>query len=124
MPCSALDSGQAFVIMISSPTVQKNLLDSEIIYRSQSFFYIAYPGAPSAPKVVSAFKDCINLSWSPPANTGGTNILGYNIEKRKKGSNLCGQVNPPDQMITGYSFIHRSSMFDYVMTACFNKVKV
>ncbi|XP_036957614.1 immunoglobulin-like and fibronectin type III domain-containing protein 1 [Acanthopagrus latus] len=64
----------------------------------------AYPGPPSAPKVVSAFKDCINLSWSPPANTGGTNILGYNLEKRKKGSNLWGQVNPPDQMITAKGF--------------------
>ncbi|XP_054640248.1 immunoglobulin-like and fibronectin type III domain-containing protein 1 [Dunckerocampus dactyliophorus] len=64
----------------------------------------AYPGPPSAPKVVSAFKDCINLSWSPPANTGGTNILGYNLEKRKKGSNLWGQVNPPEEMIRAKGF--------------------
>lgn len=61
----------------------------------------AYPGPPSAPKVVSAFKNCITLSWAPPSDTGGTNILGYNLEKRKKGSNLWGQVNPPDQMIRG-----------------------
>uniref|UniRef100_A0A8C2KFP2 Immunoglobulin like and fibronectin type III domain containing 1, tandem duplicate 1 n=1 Tax=Cyprinus carpio TaxID=7962 RepID=A0A8C2KFP2_CYPCA len=59
----------------------------------------AYPGQPSAPKVASAFKDCINLTWSPPTNTGGTSILGYNLEKRKKGSNLWGQVNPTDQPI-------------------------
>lgn len=64
----------------------------------------AYPGPPSAPKVVSAFKDCINLSWSPPANTGGTNILGYNLEKRKKGSNLWGPVNPPEEMIKAKGF--------------------
>ncbi|XP_059186118.1 immunoglobulin-like and fibronectin type III domain-containing protein 1 [Centropristis striata] len=59
----------------------------------------AYPGAPSTPKIVSAFKDCINLSWSAPTNTGGTNILGYIVEKRKNGSNLWGQVNPPDELI-------------------------
>ncbi|XP_062400978.1 immunoglobulin-like and fibronectin type III domain-containing protein 1 [Sardina pilchardus] len=59
----------------------------------------AYPGPPSTPKVVSAFKDCINLSWSPPSNTGGTNIVGYNLEKRKRGSNLWGPVNPLDQPI-------------------------
>lgn len=59
----------------------------------------AYPGPPSAPKVASAFKDCITLSWSPPADTGGTNVLGYNLEKRKKGSSLWGQVNPPEEMI-------------------------
>ncbi|XP_053301115.1 immunoglobulin-like and fibronectin type III domain-containing protein 1 [Pleuronectes platessa] len=55
----------------------------------------AYPGAPSMPKIVSAFKDCINLAWSEPTNTGGTNISGYNVEKRKNGSNLWGLVNPP-----------------------------
>ncbi|XP_074524996.1 immunoglobulin-like and fibronectin type III domain-containing protein 1 [Halichoeres trimaculatus] len=59
----------------------------------------AYPGAPSTPKIVSAFKDCINLAWSAPSNTGGTNLLGYNVEKRKNGSNLWSQVNPPDEPI-------------------------
>ncbi|XP_067093730.1 immunoglobulin-like and fibronectin type III domain-containing protein 1 [Osmerus mordax] len=54
---------------------------------------LCYPGSPSAPKVVSAFKDCINLAWSPPSNTGGTKILGYNLEKRKKGSNMWSPVN-------------------------------
>ncbi|XP_042364744.1 immunoglobulin-like and fibronectin type III domain-containing protein 1 [Plectropomus leopardus] len=64
----------------------------------------AYPGPPSAPKVVTAFKDCINLSWSPPSDTGGTNILGYNLEKRKKGSNLWSLVHPPDEMIRAKGF--------------------
>uniref|UniRef100_H2LSF2 Immunoglobulin like and fibronectin type III domain containing 1, tandem duplicate 3 n=1 Tax=Oryzias latipes TaxID=8090 RepID=H2LSF2_ORYLA len=58
-----------------------------------------YPGPPSIPKIVSAFKDCINLAWSAPANTGGTNILGYIMEKRKNGSNLWNMVNPPEQLI-------------------------
>ncbi|XP_070703016.1 immunoglobulin-like and fibronectin type III domain-containing protein 1 isoform X2 [Pempheris klunzingeri] len=59
----------------------------------------AYPGPPSTPKIVSAFKDCINLAWSAPTNTGGTNILGYNVEKRKNGSNLWSFVNPLDEPI-------------------------
>ncbi|CAJ1050235.1 immunoglobulin-like and fibronectin type III domain-containing protein 1 [Xyrichtys novacula] len=54
---------------------------------------LRYPGAPSAPKVVSAFKDCINLSWSPPCDTGGTKIVGYNLEKNKKGTNYWSLVN-------------------------------
>nr|XP_054587588.1 immunoglobulin-like and fibronectin type III domain-containing protein 1 [Nothobranchius furzeri] len=61
----------------------------------------AYPGPPSAPKIVSAFKDCINLAWTAPANTGGTKILGYSVEKRKNGSNLWGMVNPPEEPIKG-----------------------
>lgn len=63
--------------------------------------FSAYPGTPSAPKIVSAFKDCINLAWSAPTNTGGTKILGYNVEKRKNGSNLWGLVNPPDEPVRG-----------------------
>uniref|UniRef100_A0A671PEM8 Immunoglobulin-like and fibronectin type III domain-containing protein 1 n=1 Tax=Sinocyclocheilus anshuiensis TaxID=1608454 RepID=A0A671PEM8_9TELE len=64
----------------------------------------AYPGPPSTPKVVSAFKNCITLAWSPPTNTGGTNIVGYNMEKRKRGSNLWGQANPPDEPIKGKQY--------------------
>ncbi|KAL7833031.1 hypothetical protein SRHO_G00300490, partial [Serrasalmus rhombeus] len=60
---------------------------------------LAFPGQPACPKVVSAFKDCINLSWLAPSNTGGGSIIGYNVEKRKKGSNLWSQVNPPDEPI-------------------------
>uniref|UniRef100_A0A3B3Z7S7 Uncharacterized protein n=1 Tax=Periophthalmus magnuspinnatus TaxID=409849 RepID=A0A3B3Z7S7_9GOBI len=52
-----------------------------------------YPGAPSAPKVISAFKDCINLTWCPPCDTGGTKIVGYNLEKKKKGTNYWSLVN-------------------------------
>ncbi|KAJ3602957.1 hypothetical protein NHX12_030701 [Muraenolepis orangiensis] len=59
----------------------------------------AYPGPPSAPKIISAFKDCINMVWSSPSNTGGTNLLGYNVEKRKNGSNLWSPVNPPEEPI-------------------------
>ncbi|XP_071351285.1 immunoglobulin-like and fibronectin type III domain-containing protein 1 [Trachinotus anak] len=54
---------------------------------------LRYPGSPAAPKVVSAFKDCINLSWSSPCDTGGTKIVGYNLEKNKKGTNYWSLVN-------------------------------
>uniref|UniRef100_A0A8C9VI80 Uncharacterized protein n=1 Tax=Scleropages formosus TaxID=113540 RepID=A0A8C9VI80_SCLFO len=59
----------------------------------------AFPGPPDAPKVVSAFKDCVNLSWTVPANTGGSCIVGYNLEKRRKGSNLWIPVNPVEEPI-------------------------
>uniref|UniRef100_A0A3Q4H3R1 Immunoglobulin-like and fibronectin type III domain-containing protein 1-like n=1 Tax=Neolamprologus brichardi TaxID=32507 RepID=A0A3Q4H3R1_NEOBR len=59
----------------------------------------AFPGPPAPPKVVSAFDDCINLSWAPPSNTGGSRILGYILEKRKKGSNLWSVVNANDELI-------------------------
>ncbi|XP_033823233.2 immunoglobulin-like and fibronectin type III domain-containing protein 1 [Periophthalmus magnuspinnatus] len=64
----------------------------------------AYPGAPSTPKIVSAFKDCINLAWNAPSNTGGTDILGYNVEKRRNGSNRWDQVNPLNELIRAKAY--------------------
>ncbi|XP_040908463.1 immunoglobulin-like and fibronectin type III domain-containing protein 1 [Toxotes jaculatrix] len=60
---------------------------------------LAFPGPPAAPKVVSAYDDCINLSWASPSNKGGSRILGYILEKRKKGSNLWTVVNTKDELI-------------------------
>ncbi|CAJ1084767.1 immunoglobulin-like and fibronectin type III domain-containing protein 1 [Xyrichtys novacula] len=60
---------------------------------------LAFPGPPAPPKVVSAFDDCINISWDSPSNKGGSRILGYILEKRKKGSNLWTVVNASDELI-------------------------
>lgn len=65
------------------------------------FLFPAFPGCPAPPKIVSAFKDCINLAWLPPSSTGGGSIIGYNLEKRKKGSNVWSQANPKDDPIKG-----------------------
>uniref|UniRef100_A0A672ZJQ1 Immunoglobulin like and fibronectin type III domain containing 1, tandem duplicate 2 n=1 Tax=Sphaeramia orbicularis TaxID=375764 RepID=A0A672ZJQ1_9TELE len=43
--------------------------------------------------LLSAFKDCINLAWCAPCDTGGTKIVGYNLEKNKKGTNYWSLVN-------------------------------
>ncbi|XP_038134428.1 immunoglobulin-like and fibronectin type III domain-containing protein 1 [Cyprinodon tularosa] len=96
---SDVDHGRRYCYRIRVETEMgtSELMETEDIQAGTK----AYPGPPSAPKVASAFKDCINLTWSPPSDTGGTNILGYNLEKRKKGSNLWGQVNPPNEIIKG-----------------------
>lgn len=46
------------------------------------------------------FKNYINLTWAPPEKDGGTKILGYQLEKRKKDTNqwvTLNQVNDPIQ---------------------------
>ncbi|KAM9351009.1 immunoglobulin-like and fibronectin type III domain-containing protein 1 [Symphorus nematophorus] len=60
---------------------------------------LAFPGPPAPPKVDSAYDDCINISWDSPSNRGGSRILGYILEKRKKGSNLWTVVNALDELI-------------------------
>ncbi|XP_073323736.1 immunoglobulin-like and fibronectin type III domain-containing protein 1 [Pagrus major] len=94
---SDVDHGRKYCYHIRAETDQgvSEMLETDDIQAGTK----AYPGAPSQPKIISAFKDCINLAWSAPSNTGGTNLLGYNVEKRKNGSNLWGMVNPADEPI-------------------------
>ncbi|KAH1171382.1 hypothetical protein KIL84_007000 [Mauremys mutica] len=48
----------------------------------------AFPGPPAPPQIVNANKESITLSWKAPPKTGNSRILGYIVEKRKKGSNI------------------------------------
>uniref|UniRef100_A0A8C3TIX0 Immunoglobulin superfamily member 22 n=1 Tax=Chelydra serpentina TaxID=8475 RepID=A0A8C3TIX0_CHESE len=48
----------------------------------------AFPGPPAPPRIVSANKESITLSWAAPPKMGNSRILGYIVEKRKEGSNI------------------------------------
>ncbi|XP_056280060.1 immunoglobulin-like and fibronectin type III domain-containing protein 1 [Pseudoliparis swirei] len=66
---------------------------------------LAFPGPPAPPKVVSAYDDCVNISWASPSKTGGCRILGYILEKRKRGSNLWTVVNAMDKLIKEKKYV-------------------
>ncbi|XP_034522904.1 immunoglobulin-like and fibronectin type III domain-containing protein 1 isoform X1 [Ailuropoda melanoleuca] len=53
----------------------------------------ALPGPPSSPTIQSASSQGITLTWTAPRGPGSAHILGYLIEKRKKGSNTWTAVN-------------------------------
>ncbi|XP_077459140.1 immunoglobulin-like and fibronectin type III domain-containing protein 1 [Stigmatopora argus] len=50
-------------------------------------------GPPGAPKVVSASKTCITLTWSPPEDDRGVPVIGYQLEKRKKDTDQWVSLN-------------------------------
>uniref|UniRef100_G3UGL7 Immunoglobulin-like and fibronectin type III domain-containing protein 1 n=1 Tax=Loxodonta africana TaxID=9785 RepID=G3UGL7_LOXAF len=54
---------------------------------------IALPRPPSAPAILSASSQGITLTWTAPQGPGSAHLLGYLIEKRKKGSNTWMAVN-------------------------------
>ncbi|KAM4860797.1 immunoglobulin-like and fibronectin type III domain-containing protein 1 [Thomomys bottae] len=58
----------------------------------------ALPGPPSAPAILSASSQCITLTWVAPQGPGSAHILGYLVEKRKKGSSTWTAVN--DQLMS------------------------
>ncbi|XP_057400485.1 immunoglobulin-like and fibronectin type III domain-containing protein 1 isoform X1 [Balaenoptera acutorostrata] len=51
------------------------------------------PGPPPPPVILSASSQSITLSWTAPRGPGSAHILGYLIEKRKKGRNTWVAVN-------------------------------
>ncbi|XP_047561518.1 immunoglobulin-like and fibronectin type III domain-containing protein 1 isoform X1 [Lutra lutra] len=53
----------------------------------------AIPGPPSSPAIQSASSQGITLTWTAPRGPGSAHILGYLIEKRKKGSSAWTAVN-------------------------------
>ncbi|XP_040119154.1 immunoglobulin-like and fibronectin type III domain-containing protein 1 isoform X2 [Oryx dammah] len=53
----------------------------------------ARPGPPPPPSILSASSQGVTLSWTAPRGPGSAHILGYLIEKRKKGSNTWVAVN-------------------------------
>nr|XP_046239003.1 immunoglobulin-like and fibronectin type III domain-containing protein 1 [Scatophagus argus] len=56
-------------------------------------------GPPGTPKVVSASKTCINLTWTPPEEDRGVPIIGYQVEKRKKDTNQWIALNALNEPI-------------------------
>ncbi|XP_059533884.1 immunoglobulin-like and fibronectin type III domain-containing protein 1 [Myotis daubentonii] len=52
----------------------------------------ARPGPPSAPAILSASSQSITLSWTAPRGPGSAHLLGYLVDKRKKGSNTWAAV--------------------------------
>ncbi|NXG02266.1 IGFN1 protein, partial [Sakesphorus luctuosus] len=46
----------------------------------------ATPGAPEPPEVISASRDSITICWKAPHKTGTSQIVGYIVQKRKKGT--------------------------------------
>lgn len=61
-------------------------------------------------------KDSMTVSWTPPAHDGGAPVLGYNVERRKKGSNMWMQVNK--ELLTGQT---EETMM--MMMFCCNKMQ-
>ena len=51
------------------------------------------PSAPSIPEVHDVYANSLKLTWQPPSNDGGTQILGYHIEKRTSTAKRWSFVN-------------------------------
>ena len=67
------------------------------------------PGPPSTPEALSITKDSITLTWNMPVNDGGTDILGYIVERKQPQGQRWIRATP--QMITATKFVSISIIF-------------
>ncbi|KAK7915773.1 hypothetical protein WMY93_011534 [Mugilogobius chulae] len=100
VPCyrdTDVDHGRKYCYRIRAVTAEgvSELLETDDMQAGT----LAFPGPPAPPKIIDAYDDCINLEWVAPIKTGGSRIVGYILEKRKKGSNLWSVVNPHGELI-------------------------
>ncbi|KAM5237786.1 immunoglobulin-like and fibronectin type III domain-containing protein 1 [Ctenodactylus gundi] len=79
----------------------------------------ALPGSPSTPTILSASSQGITITWTAPRGPGSTHILGYLVEKRKKGSNTWTAVN--DQLVSERRYtvadVRQGCQYEFRVTA-------
>lgn len=51
------------------------------------------PGCPNKPELVDSDKDHIKIKWKSPISNGGSQIIGYDIERRDKATGRWIQLN-------------------------------
>jgi len=71
------------------------------------------PGAPTNLNVVSVSGTQINLSWTAPSNTGGSDIAGYKIESKKGTGSYDVLVSNTGNTVTAYSHTGLTSATPY-----------
>ncbi|XP_042352847.1 immunoglobulin superfamily member 22-like [Plectropomus leopardus] len=87
-----VEEGQAYQYRIRAVNMEgmSDPLETEEVRAGEP---VEPPGTASQPQVSNITKDSMTVSWTPPAEDGGAPVLGYILERRKKGSNMWLQVN-------------------------------
>ncbi|XP_059191658.1 immunoglobulin superfamily member 22-like [Centropristis striata] len=97
-----VEEGQAYQYRIRAVNMEgmSDPLETEEVRAGEP---VEPPGTASQPQVSNITKNSMTVSWTPPAHDGGAPVLGYNVERRKKGSNMWLQVNK--EMLTDTKFM-------------------
>ncbi|XP_072494278.1 immunoglobulin-like and fibronectin type III domain-containing protein 1 [Notamacropus eugenii] len=90
------EEGKKYTFRVRAVTSEGSgeaLISEELLVASE-----ACPRPPPAPTITSATSQGVTLTWTAPKGPESAHLLGYLIEKRKKGSNTWTAVN--DQPIS------------------------
>ncbi|KAG2462984.1 ABCG2 protein, partial [Polypterus senegalus] len=87
-----VEEGRAYQFRIRAVNAEgvSDPLETEEVFAGEP---IDPPGMASQPQVADVSKEAVTVTWSPPSQDGGAAVMGYIIERRKKGSNIWVPVN-------------------------------
>lgn len=77
------------------------------------------PGQPGRPECMDASKDHIKINWTPPISTGGSPIIGYDVERRDRATGRWIKLNKEPIGHTEYYDDHvaEGHQYEYRVTA-------
>ncbi|KAM5224368.1 immunoglobulin superfamily member 22 isoform 3-T3 [Hipposideros larvatus] len=87
-----VEEGKAYqfrILAVNSEGVSDPLETDEVFAGNP----IEPPGLASQPQVTDVTKEAVTITWNAPTQDGGAPVLGYIVERRKKGSNLWVPFN-------------------------------
>ncbi|XP_071751221.2 immunoglobulin superfamily member 22-like [Centroberyx gerrardi] len=104
-----VEEGQAYQYRIRAVNSEgmSDPLETEEVFAGEP---IEPPGMASQPQVSNVTRDTMTVSWTPPAQDGGAPVLGYSLERRKKGSSMWVQVNK--ELLTDTKYVVDGLMDD------------
>ncbi|KAG7324364.1 hypothetical protein KOW79_012380 [Hemibagrus wyckioides] len=76
-------------IRASNPQGLSDPLETEQVYAGEP---IEPPGVAPQPQITDVTKDSVMVTWVTPVQDGGAPVLGYIVERRKKGSSMWVSV--------------------------------
>jgi|GEM_PF-3556131 len=101
---TGLTSGQSYSYRVSAVnSVGVGAASNEASSTLESSSSASPPSAPSSLSAASASKTQINLSWSAPANNGGSQVTGYKIEVKKGSGSYETLVANSQSTLTSFS---------------------
>lgn len=77
-------------------------------------YFLELPSSPRDLKVTDVTEDTVGLEWSPPDNLGGTDLLGYVIEKRDASRTQWVKVGQAKPELNRYNVRNLLEGRDYV----------
>ncbi|XP_026775232.3 immunoglobulin superfamily member 22 [Pangasianodon hypophthalmus] len=86
-----VEEGKAYEYRIRAlnPQGLSDPLETEQVYAGEP---VEPPGMAPQPQIADVTKDEVTVMWVPPVQDGGAPVLGYILERRKKGSSMWVSV--------------------------------